>query len=96
MQVSELRNFGVAFSDSESLWPDEVKRRMRKQGNAVIMASLGPLQKIRFGLAFFAARRKARKGPPIAARRYSAQDDGNLRYYRRIGIAIGCAGCCEV
>ncbi len=61
MQVSELRNFGVAFSDSESLWPDEVKRRMRKQGNAVIMASLGPLQKIRFGLAFFAARRKARK-----------------------------------
>ena len=33
MQVSELRNFGVAFSDSESLWPDEVKRRMRKQGS---------------------------------------------------------------
>ena len=61
MQVSELRNYGVAFSDSESMWPEEVKRRMRRVGNSVIMGSLGPLQKLRFVLAFFSARRRARQ-----------------------------------
>lgn len=61
MNVRDLRHYGAAFSDAESAWPDDVKRRMRKRGNAVVMRNLGPLQKLRFAVAFFRARRRSRK-----------------------------------
>lgn len=61
MRVDQLRGYGAAFSEAEAAWPADVKQRMRKRGNAVIMANLGPLQKIRFALAFLRARRRARR-----------------------------------
>ena len=61
MQASDLRNYGAAFSDAEASWPAEVKQRMRKQGNAVLMRNLGPLQKLRFAIAFLRAKRRGRK-----------------------------------
>jgi|GEM_PF-5808430 len=30
MDVSQLRNHGVSFSDSESRWPAALKRRMQR------------------------------------------------------------------
>ncbi|NOY24733.1 MAG: L-2-amino-thiazoline-4-carboxylic acid hydrolase [Oligoflexia bacterium] len=59
MKVEDLRNYGVAFSDSESAWPPAVKNTMRRQAKAVLMARLGPWETLRFGIAFLVARRRA-------------------------------------
>ena len=60
-KVSELRNYGAAFSDAEGAWSPDVKRRMRTRGRKAMMAPLRPLERLRFAIAFVAARRRARK-----------------------------------
>lgn len=57
--VSHLRNYGVAFSEAEGAWPLDVKLRMQREGKAVVMRHLGPVQKARFFWHFLAARRRA-------------------------------------
>jgi len=61
MQVSDLRNYGAAFSDAEGNWPHDVKQRMRTRGRAVVMSHLGPRQKLQFLFAFLGAKRRAQK-----------------------------------
>lgn len=60
MRVGDLRNYGIAASDAESLWPREVKERMARGARGVIMAHLKPMQRLRFLIAMVKARRKAR------------------------------------
>lgn len=59
MDVSSLRNYGAAFSDSEGSWPPEVKARMRKGGMRVVRQSLSWGELPRFAWAFLGKRRKA-------------------------------------
>lgn len=59
MTVEKLRNYGVAWSEAERSWPAELKRRMRRDGKAVVMRHLGPMERLRFLWAFLAARRRA-------------------------------------
>lgn len=59
MQVHELRSYGLAFSDAESRWPPELVRKMAREGKAVLFGALGFWEKVRFGLAFLTARRRA-------------------------------------
>ena len=59
MDVRQLRNYGVAFSDAEGSWPPAVRAKMRREGKAVVMRHLPGLARLRFGWAFFKARRRA-------------------------------------
>lgn len=61
MEVKDLRGYGVSFSDAESLWPLKLKKKMRRDGQAVVLKYLGFFQRIRFFLAFWKAKRRARK-----------------------------------
>ena len=59
MDVSGLRNYGVAWSDAEGAWPPSLERRMRRKGREVVFRRLSFRQRIRFLLAFLAAKRRA-------------------------------------
>lgn len=59
MNITDLRGYGVAFSDLEALWSPEMKAQLKKKGVAVVTPRLGFFEKIRFGLAFLRQRRRA-------------------------------------
>jgi hypothetical protein len=59
VNVSDLRGYGAAFSDLESLWSPEMKARMKKDGLKIVMSRLGFFEKFRFGLAFLSHKRRA-------------------------------------
>ena len=61
LDVSALRNYGLAFSDAESTWPDSLKDQMRRDGRAVVLRNLNTWQKLRFGIEFGRARVRARR-----------------------------------
>lgn len=61
MKVSELRNYGLAFSEAETAWSPEFKAWMRKTGMDAVMKHLGLWQKLRFGLAFLSEQRRMKK-----------------------------------
>lgn len=61
MDVSELRNYGVAASDAEGRWPKEVRARMRRKGRAVILGHLGFFQRLRFVFLFLLEMRRVRR-----------------------------------
>lgn len=48
MDVSDLRGYGLAFSELEGSWPQDVKDEMQRGAKGVVMRHLGPLQKIQF------------------------------------------------
>ena len=58
MKIEELRNYGKAFSDAESSWPDEVKREMNRIGMKIVFGSLNFIEKVRFAFAFARERRR--------------------------------------
>ena len=59
MSVSDLRGYGMAFSDLEALWPPAMKARMKYHGMAAVMSRLGLWERLRFFWAFLGARRRA-------------------------------------
>lgn len=59
MKITDLRNYGAAFSQAEATWPPEVKKRMRKAGKGVVMRHVRGLDKLRFAWLFFRAKRRA-------------------------------------
>lgn len=61
MDVSHLRNYGVAFSDAEGSWPPEVKAELRRKGRAIVFESLTLGQRLRFAWRFFRAHRRAKR-----------------------------------
>lgn len=60
-RVSELRGYGVAVSDLEALWPPSLKKKMKRDGLAAVMARLGLIERLRFFWAFLAAKKRANK-----------------------------------
>ncbi len=60
MDVSTLRNYGVAFSDAESSWSAELKARMRRDARRVVLRHLSGWQRLRLIIAFVRHRRRAR------------------------------------
>ena len=60
MQVQELRNYGVAFSDSEAGWPQELKSELSRKARRIVFGNLSFWQKASFAMAFLRARRRAR------------------------------------
>ena len=59
MKIQDLRNYGAAFSAAEAAWPPEVKARLRRRSQAVVMRKLSVFQKLRFLGAFLRWRRRA-------------------------------------
>lgn len=41
MKVSDLRFYGEPFTDAEGSWPADVRKRMKRRSNAVVMRRLG-------------------------------------------------------
>ncbi len=41
MRVEDLRHYGSAFSDAESSWPADLKKRMTKTSKKIVMSKLG-------------------------------------------------------
>lgn len=60
-KISDLRNFGVAFSDNESNWPKKLKKEMTKKTMAIVFSHLKGFNKIKFVYLFMLASRKAKK-----------------------------------
>jgi len=75
MDVSQLRNYGAAFSDTESSWPPEMMSKMRKAGRRVVMRHLNPIQKLRFAFAFFTAHRHAKRVDLSSIRRRGMRNE---------------------
>lgn len=61
VDVSRLRNYGVAASDMEALWPKALKKRMVRTGRAVVLGELRFWQRVRFILFFLREKRRARR-----------------------------------
>lgn len=78
MKITELRNYGAAFSEAEGAWPDEVKARMKRQARAVIMRHLSAWQKVRLMWLFIKARRKAARLDLSDLRERGMTDDAFL------------------
>lgn len=58
MDVTQLRGFGLAFSDLEALWPPAMKAEMKRKGMATVLVRLGLWERVRFFWAFLGARRR--------------------------------------
>lgn len=59
--VPSLRFYGQAFSDAEGAWPDELRRRLRREGRAVVLRHLSFFQKLRFAFVFMRTWRRMKK-----------------------------------
>jgi hypothetical protein len=103
MKVSELRNYGVPFSDAEASWPDDVKKRMKKVGMKVVMGKLGALEKLRFLFAFLAEKRRVERVDLSALRargltneRFLAQQLEYLAMFCALERVVGPARALEI
>jgi L-2-amino-thiazoline-4-carboxylic acid hydrolase len=60
MDVSHLRNYGVAFSDAEATWPAELKAEMRRKAKNVVLGHLSGWQKLQFGFLFLSEQHRCK------------------------------------
>jgi len=58
MKVSDLRFYARPFSDAESSWPDDVRRRMKKRAQRAVMKRLGFWNMPRFAYHFARAHKQ--------------------------------------
>lgn len=61
MKVTDLRNYGMAFSEAETAWTPDFKAWMRKTGLDAVMRNLSLWERLRFGLAFLSEQRRMKK-----------------------------------
>ncbi|MBI5092664.1 MAG: L-2-amino-thiazoline-4-carboxylic acid hydrolase [Candidatus Hydrogenedentes bacterium] len=98
MKVEHLKGYGVAASDAEADWSEEIKKKLLQRGKQVVLSNLSSFQKVQFAFYFANEKRRAKRVDLTSIRArgmnndtFLAQQIEYLSFYLALRRVVGAA-----